>query len=238
MKNEILFAVLNFLRKYKIIWDNDDVLVPSGTGLIQHFNKHLNKNIPGGHYTQFQKLYGIDSIEETRLLDLFASENIAGNLLPVPGMQELLNKLLAAGCIHYVCTARPLKTYGRATRDWLTEHFSESVSLKRLSMFEGDNEQHYKFDKFPFFEKVQGDIFIDDSFHNVETISRQCKRDVLIMFQETNHNTHIKRYDLPSNVIPIPAVNQAQYIMDEIIRYDNRQRKKLIVNVEDRTFTD
>lgn len=229
--------LLTLFKKYNIVWDNDDVIVPSGTGLVEHFNEHLNKNIKGGHYTQFQELYGIDAVEETRLLDLFAIENKAGALDPVEGISELLKLLYLSGCTHYVCTARPRVTYGKATEEYLIKHFSETISLKRLSMFEGSNEQHYAFDKFPFFESVKGDIFIDDSLHNVKAIAEQCTREVLILFQKTLHNTHVKEEDLPSKVISIPANNQAKHILDEIISFDKQQKKSLI-DVEVRTFTD
>lgn len=237
MNKKILEYVPDLFMIYKIIWDNDDVLVPSGSGLVNHFNKHLGKNISGGHYTQFQKLYGIDAVEETRLLDLFAAEDIAGKLKPINGMQDLLNLLYLYGCINYVCTARPLVTYEEATRTWLQRYFPQSIDLKNLYMFEGSNEQHYKFDKYPIFEKLQGDIFIDDSFHNVQSIATQCKRDVLILFQRTPHNSHIRDGELPKNVIAILAENQAENILIEIIKYDHSKRNKFI-DADARTFTD
>lgn len=239
MKENISKQIPCLLRKYKIVWDNDDVLVPSGTGLIEHFNKHLNKNIQGGHYTQFQKLYEIDAVEETRLLDLFANENIAGSLKPIREMDNLLLLLHKAKCTNYICTARPLVTYGQATKQWLHEYFNKSVDLKNLSMFEGSNEQHYAFDKFPFFESVRGDIFVDDSFHNVKSIAEQCSRDILVMFQETPHNKHVTESMLPKNVISIPHQNQAYHILKTILKYDEKQRNNTkTYDVEARTFTD
>lgn len=147
----------------KIGIDIDGVLADSVVQWLNFMNQHFNQNkcFEDLNTYRFEKVYNV-SWEE---MDRFFRNNqelLLTNLVPIPYSIEAVNKLKSSGHTVYLITARPSQ-YRHLTLRWLTEH---QINFDHLIMTDFQCKADYC-------EKLNINIFIDDSLDNALAIAKK-----------------------------------------------------------------
>lgn len=208
-----------------LILDLDGPICPTCEPLIDFMNKKLNKKVRFAHYTEFRKVYNLTPKEESEIFDEFARRNIAGTLTPTEGSIDVIREFVEQGDTAKILTARPRPTYGFQTMSWVEKYLSNLIKPEDVVMFEGLNEIEQRVSKSENFQKMKGDVFVDDSLHHVVDVQKN-NPNALVIYKYISGKLTTNLEDLPAPIIPVTTWREIRL---HIYEY-KKQKKKLLVS--------
>lgn len=160
---------MNNIKKRKIGFDLDDVLLNFSDALREHFNLKLNRNIQRKDIVTFniEHSYGISKQEARELIDNFFFHVDHHKALPVDGAIKSI-KLLSENFDLFIVTAKP-ESLRDHTEKWIEKYFNDI--FKDIHFANHFDPKFAKRNKSEICKELGIEIFIDDSIDNALDIA-------------------------------------------------------------------
>lgn len=160
------------MNKKVIAFDCDDVIVASGSLLVEHYNKLHGTDVKQEEFysKDYENVWHTDS--ETVNRDLFAyllTEDYA-NLPPMEGAVEVLNHLANTHTL-YIVTGRPDFTEN-VTNEWVNKYlpgvFEKIVFTNFFKLSDSRGELRTKADACV---EIGAEYLVDDHLHHIQVVA-------------------------------------------------------------------
>jgi 5'(3')-deoxyribonucleotidase len=162
------------MNKPIIAFDCDDVIVSTGSLLIEHYNELHGTNVqPQDFYSKdYEHVWQADPETATRDLFAYLLTDEYANLAPMAGAVETLKKL-RNDFILYIVTGRPDET-DEATHEWVAKYlpniFEKIVFTNFFKLSDSKGALRTKADVC---KELGAQWLVDDHLHHIKNVTEQ-----------------------------------------------------------------